>query len=183
MFSGSYRHTTSMENSLLTEEFMKKILQAAIVSLLMVSVPLSAFAQRGNKRGDGPSRDSEFRSKMHKPFGNPEMMKERLGLTDAQVVEIGKINTRHEKAMLDYREKLAPKKIQLKRLLLEDNVDLKKVRSVLEDISGIQVDLHMLRIQHRLRIEKVLTEEQRAKMKTLMRHMMRRDGPPRHGGF
>jgi len=173
----------SIENNLQTEEFMKKILQAAVVSLLLVSVPATVFAQRGDKRGDGPSRDCDARMKMHKPFGNPQMMKEKLGLTDTQVVEIGKINTRHEKAMLDYREKLAPKKIQLKRLLLEDNVDMKKVRSVLEDISGIQVDLHMLRIQHRLSIEKVLTEEQRAKMKTHMRHMMRRDGPPRHGGF
>ncbi len=162
---------------------MKKILQVAMVSLLLVSVPVAVFAQRGNKRGDGPSRDCETRMSMHKPFGNPQMMKERLGLTDTQVVEIGKINTRHEKAMLDYREKLAPMKIQLKRLLLEDNVDMKKVRSVLEDISGIQVDLHMLRIQHRLSIEKVLTEEQRAKMKTHMRYMMRRDGPTRHGGF
>ena len=162
---------------------MKKIIQAAMVSVLLVSVPVAAFAQRGNKGCDGPSRGCDAQMKMHKPFGNPQMMKEKLGLTDAQVVEIGKINTSHEKAMLDYREKLAPKKIQLKRLLLEDNVDMKKVRSVLEDISGIQVDLHMLRIQHRLSIEKVLTEEQRAKMKTHMRHMMRRDGPPRHGGF
>ncbi len=161
---------------------MKKTIQVLMVTVLMISVPASVFAQMGKGKKDGPPRKHDRMEKRHMPFGNPQMMKERLGLTDQQVVEIGKINTRHEKTMLDYREKLAPKKIQLKRLLLEDNVDLKKVRGVLEDISKIQVDLHMLRIQHRLEIEKVLTEEQRAKMKTHMKHRMRRDGPPKHGG-
>lgn len=163
---------------------MKKKIQVLIVAFLMAGLPASLFAQMGKGMKDGPPRKCERMDRRHMPFGNPQMMKERLGLSDQQIVEIGKINTRHEKAMLDYREKLAPKKIQLKRLLLEDNVDLKKVRGVLEDISEINVDLHMLRIQHRLDIEKVLTEEQRAKMKTHMKHMMHRDGgPPHHGGF
>ena len=67
--------------------------------------------------------------------------------------------------MLDYREKLAPKHIRLKKMLLEDNIDLDNVHSLLKEISDLKVELHMLRIQHRLEIEKVLTPVQKSKIK------------------
>ncbi len=115
-------------------------------------------------------------------FGNPAMFKQELGLTDQQIGKIEQINLNHQKQMLSQREKLEPKQIQLERLLLEDNVNLNNVRSLLREIADIRIEIHMLKITHRLEIEKVLTQEQRAKLKA-MRPMHPKMGPGmRHHG-
>ena len=109
-------------------------------------------------------------------FGDPARMQKDLGLTDEQVKKMADINRSHERKMLDYREKLAPKSIQLKKLLLDDVVDMAKVRSLVKEISDLRAELQILRIQHRLEIEKVLTPEQKAKMKQHRMHMMKKRG-------
>jgi Spy/CpxP family protein refolding chaperone len=114
-------------------------------------------------------------------FGDPAMMQKELGLTDEQVKKIGAINLEHRKKMLDLREKIAPKEIQLERLLLEDTVDFAKVRALLKEISDIKIDLHMLKIEHRIDIEKVLTPDQKAKMKMYRKHMVKMRGPHHEG--
>jgi len=101
--------------------------------------------------------------------GNPEIFKERLNLSDDQITKIRDINKKYQLRLLDYKEKISPKNIQLKKLLLADNVNLKKVKSVLEEISKYRVELRMLRIEHRLEMEKVLTEKQRERLRTEMR--------------
>ncbi|TFH41283.1 MAG: periplasmic heavy metal sensor [Chrysiogenales bacterium] len=111
-------------------------------------------------------------------FGNPAKMQKELGLTDVQVKEIGDINSEFEKKMLDYREKIAPKRIQLKKLLLEDTVDLVKVRALLQEIGNLRVELHLLRIQHRLEIESKLTAEQKAKVRQHRMHNMKKGKRP-----
>jgi Spy/CpxP family protein refolding chaperone len=161
---------------------MRKItgLLMAAAAVLMIS-QASLYAQRG-----GPMRDGEKRymnEKGGRVFGDPARMQKELGLTDEQVKKISDINRDHEKKMLDYREKLAPKNIQLKRLLLDDAVDMASVRSLVKEISDLRAELQILRIQHRLDIEKVLTPEQKAKMKQHRKHMMKNKdfGPKGHG--
>ena len=57
------------------------------------------------------------------------------------------------------------------------------MKSLFKEISDLKVEVQMLRIQHRLDIEKVLTAEQKAKMKQHRKHMMGKKGhgPKGHG--
>ena len=164
---------------------MKRIILCAVAAAILIAQP-SLYAKdndrkrvekknarqecmmkQGDNRGPGPCGPM---------FGDPERMKKDLGLTDEQVNTIAAINSEHRKKMLDFKEKMAPREIQLERLLLEDTVDLAKVKSLLKEISDMRVEIHMLMIQHRLDIEKVLTAEQKAKMKQHRKHMMDKRG-------
>lgn len=145
----------------------------AAVAAVMLLVQPALYAQRGgDMRGDGKGCPM-MKGHDGPVFGDPAKLQKDLGLTDAQVVKIADINKEHQKKMLDYREKLAPMKIQLQRQLLEDNVDMAKVRALIKDMSGIKAELQVLRIQHRLDIEKTLTPEQKAKMKAHRKQMMK----------
>ncbi len=94
-------------------------------------------------------------------FGSRERMKEVLKLNESQLNKIETINHRFHKRHLELREKLAPLKIRLRRILLNDAVNLNKVRKQLRRISNVKIELRILRIKHRLEIEKVLTPKQK----------------------
>jgi len=151
---------------------------AAAVALIQ---PLLYAESDGKKEAD-PEHFGERHMKMHGEglFGDPVHIYKKLGLTDEQVKNIVGINKEYAKKVLNYREKLAPKHIQLKKMFLEDNVDIDKVKSLLKEIADLRVDLHVLRIQQWLEIEKLLTPEQKAKIKLYRMHRMhkgRRMGP------
>jgi Spy/CpxP family protein refolding chaperone len=111
-------------------------------------------------------------------FGDPARMQEELGLTDEQVNKISAINLEHRKQMLTMREQIDPKRTHLRKLLLEENVDLGQVRQLLKEIADLQVEVRMLRIRHRMEIEKVLTTEQRSKLRAERESMRMHHGPP-----
>jgi Spy/CpxP family protein refolding chaperone len=142
------------------------IVALALVALGTGEINAQRFRGRDDRRGPG-----EHRYMRERPgprgmfFGNPERMKQELGLSDKQIDRIGKINLEYKKRFLEYREKLEPKRISLKKLLLEDEVNLQSVRSLLMEIAKIRVDIRMLRIEHRLDIEKVLTTSQKTKFR------------------
>jgi Spy/CpxP family protein refolding chaperone len=56
--------------------------------------------------------------------------------------------------------------LKLKKLLLEDQVDLNAVYDKLKNIGDIQVEVRMLRIRQWLDMGKVLTTEQRMRVKS-----------------
>jgi Spy/CpxP family protein refolding chaperone len=153
---------------------ISKFLVTAAALLLLVQPALYAQHGGGMKGGrDGGKECPMMKGHDGPVFGDPVRMQKELGLTDAQVVKIADINKEHKKKMLGYKEKLAPMKIQLKRQLLEDNVDMAKVRALIKDMSDLKVELQVLRIQHRLDIEKTLTLEQKAKMRAHRQQMMK----------
>ena len=158
------------------------LISAAVV--LLIAQP-SLYAESGGPKPGGEKKCEKRCMKEHggPVFGDPARMQKELGLTGEQVKKIAEINKNHQKKMLDYREKLAPKNIQLKKLLLDDNVDIDSVRSLVKEISDLRAELQILRIQHRLEIEKVLTPEQKAKMKQHRMHIMKKKGfgPEGHG--
>jgi Spy/CpxP family protein refolding chaperone len=158
---------------------MRRTILCAVAALALIATQPSLYAKEGGNR-QGPKGPGE-KCMMHDMkgaggpmFGDPEKMKKELGLNDEQVKKIAAINNEHHKKMLEFREKIAPKEIQLERLLLEDTVDLGKVKALLREISDLKVEVHMLMIQHRLDIEKVLTPEQKEKMKQHRKHMMKK---------
>jgi len=178
----------------ITQQTWKRyIMKQRIILTLAVMAIASALAvdaiaqQPGGRHGrKGPGPDMHHRGPGPGGpmiFHNPERARTLLGLTDAQVRHIREINISYRKQGLAIQEKLAPKRIHVKRLLMEDNVNLSQVRSQLEEISKLKVEMHMLRIRHKLDIERILTPEQRSKAREMCMHRGPRrgnEGPPRH---
>ncbi len=162
---------------------MQKIM-ISLIGLLVAAVFMQppVYAESKDKKAmDGEHfRDRHFKGQCEGLFGDPVRIYKKLGLSDEQVKNIVAVNKEYAKKILNFREKLAPKRIQLKKLFLEDNVDIDKVKSLLKEIADLKVDLHVLRIQQWLEIEKLLTPEQKAKIKLYRMNKMhkgRRGGP------
>jgi len=145
---------------------MKKVFMYALAMSLIATI---AFAQ-------GPKGKGQYDMSMKKGpiFGDVQRLKQELGLSDAQVDKIVEINNQYEKRMLDIREKLVPKMVQLKKLLLEDEVDINAVRAKLKEIGDLRIELHILRIQHVMDIEKQLNKDQLKKLKAYKQMEMQR---------
>ncbi len=145
---------------------IKKSLFTGFIGLALIMAALtSAWTQPHHGPGPGGPKMKSGHPPMF--FGNPAMCKQELGLTDQQISKIEQINLNHHKLMLNQREKLEPKRIQLERLMLEENVNLSTVRNLLREIADIRIEIYMLKITHRLEIEKVLTQEQKSKLKAM----------------
>ncbi len=100
-------------------------------------------------------------------FGNVERLKRMLNLTEQQVNKIERINLRFKKKHLSFKENIAPLRYRLRRLLLEDNVNLTKVRRVLKKIERIKFEIRFHKIKHRIAIEKILTPKQKRKIRSM----------------
>jgi Spy/CpxP family protein refolding chaperone len=123
-----------------------------------------------DRPGDGPGGPQMRRGEpgMKGGFqGDPEQMKKQFNLTDDQVSKIDEINLKYQKEHLDLRGKMEPKRIELKKLLLEDKIDLKKVESILKELSEYQVQSRLLMIKQRIEIESTLTPDQKKKMRSM----------------
>lgn len=144
---------------------MRKVLVLLIAAVLIVAFSGGDVLAKRPFKKEKPER--------HAFIGSPEAMKEKLGLSDEQIYKISEINIDYKKRYLEYREKIAPKKARLRRMLLEENVDLQGVRSLLKEISDLRLEVKMLRIKQRLDIEKILTPSQRTRVKASKREMRR----------
>lgn len=161
---------------------MRKIIGILISTIVVLLLTQSVlYAEYDRQKPDGEKKI--MREHGCSVFGDPARMQKELGFTGEQVKKIAEINKNYERKMLDYREQLAPKYIQLKKLLLDDNINIDKIRPLVKEISDLRAELQILKIQHRLEIEKVLTPEQKAKMKLYRKHIMKKKefGQERHG--
>jgi len=139
---------------------MKKL----IIVVLMITPFITAdlLAYRGPRRGLHRGYRQYYEGIY---FGDEAYLKERLNLTDKQIDSIARINAAYKKALWDFREKIHPKRRALRKLLLVEEIDLQRVRSLLKEIADLEVEIRLLRIRHRLDIEKVLTNEQRMQLR------------------
>jgi Spy/CpxP family protein refolding chaperone len=146
------------------------ILTVAIVSLFAGQI----FAQpAGPRMGMGPGRGPMHRGDGPMCYGNWEEMKEILKLSDKQIEEIGRINNEFNVILKRLQEKMAPLQVKLKSMLLGDVGNTGELRVILRKISDIEVEMRMSRIQQRFAIEKILTKEQRERLRNERRSMMR----------
>ncbi|MBP7737713.1 MAG: periplasmic heavy metal sensor [Spirochaetes bacterium] len=148
---------------------------AIIITTAMLTIqPLQALHAEGKN-------SSSCSKKAPRPDDRSRMDREPR-LSDEQVKKIAVIDRDHEKRTLDYREKIAPRRIRLQRMLLEDPVDINAVRTLIKEISDLEADMHVMNIRRRLDMDSVLTAEQRDTMKRPMTPPMMGKGPG-PGGF
>lgn len=149
----------------------RKYIFIALLSAVIISQALpNSWAGPDSPRDDMGMRghgDGEFRHHHGEAmcFGDEKFMKEKLSLNEEQIDKIGKINLEFRKLQMEEREKLQPKKIMLRKLLLNETINLREVKKLLKEISDVEVEIRLNRIRHRIEIEKVLTPEQKKKLK------------------
>jgi len=93
-----------------------------------------------------------------------EMLKARLGLSDAQLEQIKAIHAAQRTQAKPYLDQILPLRQQMKALLQAEVVDQGQVIGIHGKLQALQQQLAAQRFQTRLKVMQVLTKEQRAKM-------------------
>jgi Spy/CpxP family protein refolding chaperone len=93
-----------------------------------------------------------------------EMLKAKLGLTDAQVQQIKAIRADQRARCKPYREQIRPLRQQMRALLQADVVNGAQIVALHARIRSIRQVLGEQRLQSRLKVMRLLTKEQRVKM-------------------
>lgn len=132
---------------------MKKVIIAIVVSLTLSSV-LSGdlFAQKRAYR------------QWDKHDFNQERLIDRLDLTAEQEDAIKDMRYEHQMQAAELRSKLTQNHLQLQKLFDEDNVDESAVMNLVEENNSIHNQLSKSRMEMRLKINSILTPEQREEL-------------------
>jgi len=154
---------------------MKKTLWAAVVVLAIVAmIPLAAGGQDA-QRPQGPGRGMGRGFGPGGPGGPGPGIVHRLELTEAQREQV--------KALMEERRESRPGagmmelQKQLQTALFTDSVDLAKIEQLKQAIASAEAAMLSARIDTELKINLILTAEQRAKARELIA-----TGPPQGRG-
>lgn len=96
-----------------------------------------------------------------------EKLQEKLGLTDEQVQKIESLKIEHQKKVLPLQNDLNEKEAKLRTLETSENVDLKAIYSLIDEIGVVKVKLAKESASNHQEIRKMLTPEQRVQFDTL----------------
>ncbi len=147
---------------------MGRIMRMATIVLLIMGLAAELGAQmhgrgRGHRPGCGLEREGFC-------FGDQDFLRKKLRLSEEQIRTVAGINREFANKLQDLKERMVPFERELRGLLMADELDLEKVRATLERIAGVEIEMRMTRIRHRLAIEKVLTNEQRERHRREMKN-------------
>jgi periplasmic protein CpxP/Spy len=112
-----------------------------------------------------------------------EMMKQQLGLTEAQASQLEKVRTDERRAAIQRRADVQLAKLELEQLMKADTVDEKAIAARVKQLTDLHGAALKARVDGRLALKKILTPEQQAKLRQL--HAERPRGPrgDRPAGF
>ena len=83
-----------------------------------------------------------------------------LKLTEKQDVQMMDLRLEHQKQILPLRTELQGKMAELKLLRIEENPNLKKIDSKIDEISKLRSKVQKTNVRHQLEVRKLLTPEQ-----------------------
>jgi len=115
--------------------------------------------------------------------GHFEMMKERLGLTEAQVSQIEKLRADARRAAIQRRADTELARLDLEQLMKADTVDEKAIAVQIKKLTDLHGAALKARVDERLAMKKILTPEQQEKLKQMRAERPGRDGEMRPQRF
>ena len=104
------------------------------------------------------------------PFDSPRVA-EKLGLSGEQKDQIHTLQIKHQKDMITRRAELKIAKMELREIMMDSKLNENAAISKQDNISKMKSDMARLKLQHKIAIRKILTDEQ-LKTWTEMRHEM-----------
>lgn len=136
---------------------MKKIIVLiSIIFLVTINFSYSQNDPKGHEK------------KMHREEFVPPIP----NLTESQILQIKELHTSHAKEMMSMHNQIGELHAKLRTLTTEDNVDMDKVNSLIDEIGALQTKIMKENEANRQKIRKLLTEEQRVIFDTMPQ------GPP-----
>lgn len=129
-------------------ECVRKSLIVLMVSTLMVVITGSSFAQQEHKQ-HMMNRDSSKHE-----MGIPN-------LTADQKTKIDALRTKHQKEVTPLRNELAEKQAHLNSLESAEKVDKDAINKTIDEITALQSKIMKLRVNHRLEVSALLTDDQK----------------------
>jgi Spy/CpxP family protein refolding chaperone len=153
-----------------------RMILTGIATLAVAGAALVAAAQPGGGRGRGRHGDGP----------NPAVLKQELGLSDEQSAQLQKLRQEERKQAIRRRADMEIARMELEQALDAATVDEKVVAAKVQALTQLQAAALKARVDHRLAIGKLLTPEQREKMKQLKQEHRGRDRGRergRHGRF
>lgn len=145
--------------------------QALVIVALLAGTGVAFAGLRGHEGPRGPR--------------GPRMMgamREKLGLSEAQVEQMRKLTTEHKKAHIRQRADLEIARLELKGLLDATTLDEKAIAAKAKQLGDLEAAAIKARVDAHVAMRQVLTPEQQQKFRDMRplgpagRHG---DGPPR----
>lgn len=146
-------------------------LTAAILFLFGSMTTINA---QTTKEAIAPSDKEEVHKKHHE-----EMMKE-LNLSEEQKEQMKQIRKTHKEDIEPIKNELKEKEARLQELKDEEGASIDEANSLIDDIYELKAQKEKLKFVHHQQVNKVLTAEQRVKMKELHAEKRAAKGKPAH---
>lgn len=165
---------------------MKKHLTLA-VAVMAVALAVSSVAlaqgmggKGGQGFGGGMGVGPGAGMGIERLLDNPQIIAE-LGLTDSQVKQLKDIQSKSQRDAIKVKAEVDVLQLDLKDLLDQDNPDMKKVDSLLDQIGAKHTEMQKSMIHSLIDMKGALTDEQKAKVKELIAEKMKERGQNRDG--
>ncbi len=108
---------------------------------------------------------SDKKEEMHKKH-HEEMMKE-LNLTEKQKEEMQEVRKMHKEDIEPIKNELKEKEARLQELKEDENANIDEANALIDEIYTLKAQKEKLKFVHHQQMNKILTAEQRVKMKEL----------------
>ena len=116
--------------------------------------------------------------------GRIERMAEKLDLSESQLKQVREIQEKYRPEKQALRDKMKSSRQQLREVMQVENIDQAKVRKLAQQLGDLKAEKIVLRSQIRSEMNKVLSKEQREKMKGMYKNRGKRyDGRGDHDGY
>jgi len=135
-----------------------------------------------HEKHDEYEKHGKYCNKYAKRSGSRiEYMIEHLNLSDVQAKQVRSIRDNYRPKLAAFHDKMKDNRKQLREAMKEDTINLDQVKEIAQKTGSLKTDKIILRAEMRTEIRKVLTKEQREKMKNLKRRHGYGHGYKRHG--
>lgn len=120
--------------------------QPILILALLITFTTTSYAQAKPNRG--------FREEGREKF------KQELNLTDEQEAKMKELRLKQEEKMIDLRANQKKEQLALKKLMSADQPNKKKLYAQIDKISSADAKIKKARLDHRLKVRSILTDEQ-----------------------
>ncbi len=137
-----------------------------IITILILFLCTFTYAKKG--QGGHPRKGPGMMMPHHGNWWHDARILEDLDLNDNQLEKINDIQVKAEKKIIKKGAVLAEKMIDLKTAMGKTKLDENKITKMINEISKIHSEMYKIKVLPKLEVLKVLTVEQRKKLKKKM---------------
>jgi|GEM_PF-3069448 len=131
-------------------------------ALLFFLGSIATINAQNTKQAIAPSDSKEEVHKKH----HEEMMKE-LNLTEEQKVQMKEVRKTQKEDVEPIKNELKEKEARLQELKEDENANIDEANALIDEIYALKAQKEKLKFVHHQQVNKILTAEQRVKMKEL----------------